>query len=88
MSLEVSRYYFLWTRSTCPHCVRASDLLTENGYPHTIYTLDKKPELLQEVQKKFDWNTVPLIVEQSSDGTRTFIGGCSDLETYLEKLND
>jgi len=88
MSLRVSRHYFLWTKSTCPFCKKASDILAENRYPHTIYTLDSNPELLQKAKEKFNWETVPLVLEQSSDGESKFIGGCSDLETYLETLND
>lgn len=88
MSSKVSRYYFLWVKTTCPFCKRASDVLAEKGYPHTVHTMDEKPDLLERVKKKFNWSTVPLILEQSSDGENKFIGGCTDLEVYLEGLDD
>ena len=88
MSSKVSRYYFLWAKSACPFCKKASDLLAENGYPHTVYTLDNNLELLQKVKERFDWGTVPLVLEQSSDGEGKFIGGYTDLQSHLGKLND
>ena len=41
-----------------------------------------------KVKEEFNWKTVPVIAVQRSDGLREFIGGCDDLEKYLEEIND
>jgi len=51
-----------------------------------VYFLDENLPLLQEVKKNFNWDTVPLIVEQKGDGTRQFLGGHDDFVKYLEEL--
>ena len=42
----------------------------------------------EEVQKEFNWKTVPVIIEQRSDGVRNFVGGCDDLKKHLEEIDD
>jgi glutaredoxin len=88
MSSSVSRYYFMWTKSDCPYCVTAMQLLAKNQANHTVYTMDKRPDELDKVKEEFNWKTVPVIAVQRSDGLREFIGGCDDLEKYLEEIND
>ena len=88
MSSKAKRYFFLWIKPECPYCQKASDLLAENEYPHTLYNLDSDPELMNKVKQKFNHKTVPMIVEQRNDGESNFIGGCDDLEKHLETLND
>ena len=85
MSLEVNRHFFLWIKNYCPFCKSARELLEKLNIPHTIFDVTANPELLEEVQENVSvyWKTVPLIVEQSSSGKRTFIGGFTDLEKYL-----
>ena len=45
---------------------------------------DKKKGLLEEVQKKFNWETVPVIVDRQ-DNIEIFVGGYTDLVEYLER---
>ena len=87
MSSKANRYFFLWIKPECPYCQKASDMLAEREYPHTLYNLDNNPELMEKVKGKFNWRTVPMVVEQRNDGESTFIGGCDDLEKHLEQLH-
>jgi glutaredoxin len=50
--------------------------------------MSKRPHELDKVKEEFNWKTVPVIAVQRSDGLREFIGGCDDLEKYLEEIND
>jgi len=43
-------------------------------------------EQLEKVQNQHQWSTVPLIIEHCSNGDRSFIGGCSELDIYLETI--
>jgi len=59
-------------------------LLSEKQYDFECYGLDKQPELLTEIKKTYNWETVPVVVEITA-GQEKFIGGFSDLKEYLEK---
>ena len=88
MSSSVNRYYFMWSKSTCPYCVKATELLAQNQVNHTVYTMDERGDELDKVKGHFDWKTVPIITSQRSDGPMEFIGGCDDLRKHLEEIND
>jgi len=90
-SYLVNRYYFLWVKEDCEWCVKAMDLLdllNEKVDQYTVFTLDEEPELLEEVKKNFNWQTVPIIFEVCSNGTTKLIGGFTDLEKHLEEIKE
>ena len=77
MSSSVSRYYFMWTKSDCPYCVTAMQLLAKYHVNHTVYTMSKRPDELDKVKEEFNWNfTIDL-----SDGLPEII------EWYKERLH-
>tara|TARA_R110000824_G_scaffold68140_2_gene176416 strand:+ start:142 stop:408 length:267 start_codon:yes stop_codon:yes gene_type:complete len=88
MSYTVNKHYFLWIREHCPFCKKAQALLGENELTHTVYAMDQYPEKLKEVKDKFDWQTVPIIFEVTSDGDCKLIGGFTDIKKHLEKIDD
>ena len=67
----------------CPYCVKAQALLLEKQLKHEVFVVDEDPTLLESVQKKYDWKTVPVVVEEVED-SENFIVGYTDL---LEHLN-
>jgi glutaredoxin len=76
--------YVVWAKSECSYCQRAQALLLEKGLPHNIILVDQAQALLQEVQQKFNWSTVPVIVEEKNN-VEIFVGGFTDLVEYLER---
>jgi|TARA_R110000824_G_scaffold386041_1_gene580499 glutaredoxin len=76
--------YTVWAKSECPYCQRAQALLLEKKLPHNIVLVDQEQDILQEVQQKFNWPTVPVIVEKRND-IEIFVGGFTDLVEYLER---
>lgn len=76
-------YYFLWGRATCPHCVLAANFFVEKALPHITHFLDDRPEILEGLQQRFKWPTVPLILEYRLDGSQYFIGGREALVKYI-----
>ena len=75
--------YKVWIKMNCPYCVKAQALLLEKQLKHEVFVVDEDPALLESVQKKYDWKTVPVVVEEVED-SENFIGGYTDL---LEHLN-
>jgi len=77
------KYYFLWAKSDCEWCIKAADLLNTKAISYTTFTMDKQQDLLKEVKENFKWETVPIILEVSSNGQTNFVGGYDDLEKHL-----
>ena len=79
------RYFKILTRKGCPYCVHAKELLIEKKEQFMFCCLDDSDILLSFFKKKYDWNTVPMIIERYTDSNREkFVGGFTDLCTHLE----
>ena len=74
----------IWLKTTCPFCEDAQNLLAQRGIPHEVIVVDRQPVVLREVQAKYDWHTVPVILEEK-ESVEVFIGGYADLVQYLER---
>lgn len=75
----------LYTKPTCPFCVRAKDLLTQKGIEFEDHDISSNPALRAEISASVGgYRTVPMIF---LDGK--FIGGCSELQALAGagKLN-
>ena len=65
----------IYTRSTCPYCRAAKELLDEKGVKFTEHEITREPDKRQEMlQKSGGRSTVPQIFI----GER-HVGGCDDL---------
>ncbi len=74
----------LYTKSDCPYCHAAIALLAEHQKEFECYGLDRQPELLNEIQSTYNWQTVPVVVE-ITEGQEKFIGGFTDLKEDLNR---
>ena len=74
----------VYTKSNCPYCQMAIQLLADNQKEFECYALDNQPRLLNEIKETYRWQTVPVIVE-ITEGNEKFIGGFTDLQEYLNK---
>jgi len=71
----------LYTKPTCPFCIRAKELLTERGIEYEDIDVSKDPELRAEVAESVGgFRTVPMIFLDEK-----FIGGFSDLQALDAK---
>ncbi len=64
----------IYSKTTCPACVMAKDLLDKKGVTYEEIILDNKPEETQELITRTGMKTVPQIFINGE-----LIGGCSDL---------
>ena len=79
----MNKQYHLYVKNTCQFCHEALKLLDKRGLQYTVATVDENEELLTEVKERYDWKTVPIILEFSQvEGVR-FIGGYDDLYKHL-----
>jgi|TARA_Y100000310_G_scaffold254922_1_gene262134 glutaredoxin len=79
----VRRSYHLYVKTSCIFCKKAVELLEKHALLHGQTIMDDNEDLLTEVKDRYNWDTVPLILELSQvEGVR-FIGGYTDLCEYL-----
>lgn len=64
----------IYSKTSCPACVMAKDILNKKGAAYEEIILDNKPEEIQELISRTGMKTVPQIFINEE-----FIGGCSDL---------
>ncbi|MEM6603925.1 MAG: glutaredoxin 3 [Pseudomonadota bacterium] len=65
----------IYTKSTCPFCVKAKSLLDSKNVTYTEYDIGKQPELRDDMISKANGKTT---VPQIFIGEK-HIGGCDDL---------
>ena len=83
------RYFEVYAWTECPFCVHAKELLIEKGEQFMFCCLDQSDVLLTFLKKKYDWETVPMIIEKNTDSNEErFIGGFTDLVKYLGEKSD
>lgn len=64
----------IYTRSGCPYCTRAKELLNSKGAAFNEINAGNAPELRAEMQQRSGRNTFPQIFVGS-----VHVGGCDDL---------
>ena len=81
----MSKYYHLYAMGTCPYCLNAIKLLDDGGYNYTLTLLDKNELFLEHLKTKYNWKTVPIILEHDENNHEEskFIGGYTDLMDYF-----
>lgn len=78
------RYFQIYAWTECPFCIHAKELLIEREEQFMFCCLDSSDALLLYLKKKYNWNTVPMIIEKNTDNNEEkFIGGFTDLSAYL-----
>ena len=64
----------IFSKTTCPACVMAKEILKSKGVTYEEVVLDNKPEETKALMDKTGMRTVPQIFINNE-----LIGGCSDL---------
>ena len=64
----------IYTKTTCPACVLAKQILEQKGAPFQEFNMDDKPDELKSLIEKTGMKTVPQIFINGQ-----LIGGCSDM---------
>jgi len=83
------KYYEIYAWTECPFCVDAKKLLIERGKQFMFCCLDQSDLLLKHLKDKYEWETVPMIIEKNTNSAEeTFIGGFTDLKKHLGESGD
>lgn len=69
----------IYTKSYCPYCARAKELLDSLDVDYKEHVLDDEPEEFDELKKRTNHMTVPQIFIKGN-----FLGGSDDLAALVE----
>ena len=75
-------FYKLYVRDDCGFCKRAVEFMTKHDIEHVTCS-ETGPQLIEEMKKKYDWPTVPIIIEVDGEN-ETLIGGYTDMRKYFK----
>lgn len=78
----MKNFFTVYSKTDCNYCKKAISLLDERKARFLVVVMDKNPEFIEKVKQDMNMTTVPIIVENLELGAR-IIGGCDDLEKYL-----
>ena len=76
-------YYHIYAKATCPFCVRAINFMNEQGFDYVLTLVDASPEYYHKLKKKYEHQTVPMVVEHDVAGNEKFIGGMTNRERQV-----
>lgn len=68
----------IFTTQTCPYCIAAKRLLTQQGFSYTEHDVSKDSSLRKKIMRKTGRRTVPQIFMADRH-----IGGFDDLQQHL-----
>ena len=57
-----SKKVTIYTTRSCPHCLRAKDLLKRKGISFEEIDVTENPKRREEAEARYGWMTVPIIV--------------------------
>ncbi len=72
--------FIIYGRTSCPFCRMALDVLDHLGQEKVFFDFTEDHEAIEDAKRFYNWNTVPMILENNKEtGSTKFIGGFDDL---------
>ena len=79
--------YSIYGLKWCIFCLRAINLMQEQGIEFHYYPLDNQEKVLEYINESYGHKTVPIIIK-NTDGVEVLIGGYDDLVKHIRKQED
>tara|TARA_Y100000296_G_C5108452_1_gene223840 strand:- start:533 stop:817 length:285 start_codon:yes stop_codon:yes gene_type:complete len=87
------KHYMLVIKKSCSYCEKALELLKDRECSFAYTDMDNAKRLLKTTLEQANWNTVPMIWEQTLEWENdqptvienNFVGGCTELVEIFEK---
>ena len=78
--------YIIYAKEACPYCDKLLEFMKNNNKSFIYLVLYNLEDELNEVKERYNWETVPMVIELEGDDEQgKFIGGCEDTIKYLER---
>lgn len=79
--------YVIYGVTDCPHCLRAQALCMEKDIEYVWVSMDWSKTYREDIKKRKNWNTYPVITRYSTLETSEFlVGGFDELQLELLSL--
>jgi glutaredoxin-related protein len=83
------KYYHLFIKTNCIFCKKAISLLEKNNIPFVATACDKSDDFVKSIKKYYNWQTVPIIVEENLDENLklvdwNLVGGYTELRKIID----
>jgi len=80
--------YIIYGTSYCPYCKSSKMILESRRIECVFLSMDEDIKGLEEAKKYYNWNTVPIVLENNKDtGKIKFIGGYTDLMRRVGEID-
>jgi glutaredoxin len=77
--------FYIYSLEYCPYSMEAEQIIKQNNLSHKIIKV--KQEEKNKYKKLNKWNTFPQVFYKHKTNKLKLIGGCSDLEKYINIIN-
>tara|TARA_E500000318_G_scaffold92585_1_gene91318 strand:- start:192 stop:443 length:252 start_codon:yes stop_codon:yes gene_type:complete len=78
--------YIIYAKEDCPFCDKLLEFMKKNNKRFIYLVLYNLEDELNEIKERYDWETIPMVVELEGDNDQgKFIGGCEDTIEYLKR---
>jgi|7_EtaG_2_1085326.scaffolds.fasta_scaffold142664_1 glutaredoxin len=78
--------YLIYAKEECPYCEKLLSYMKQENKRFIYVLVYNLEEKLQEVMNKYNWNTVPIVIEmEENNGETKLIGGCDDAIKYFKQ---
>ena len=78
-------YFKVIAREKCHYCIKAKVHLKHNNLPFEYCSVDSSEELLSYYKTIYKHDTVPIIILKGGEMDDKFIGGYTELVSFLER---
>ena len=83
----MNSYFHVYSKQRCNFCSKAQKMLKDAGVEFMVTDMTKAKSALEILKGWTSWDTVPIVFHVQGD-KQFFVGGCEELEQYLERSND
>ena len=81
----MNKYFHIYGAIDCPFCIDAVMLLTSLGYEYILTLMDQSPTYGALIKSAYAHPTVPIITYCNNLDEEEFIGGATELVSFLSK---
>ena len=83
----MNSYFHVYSKQRCNFCSKAKKMLKDAGDEFMVTDMTKAKSALEILKGWTSWDTVPIVFHVQGD-KQFFVGGCEELEQYLERNSD
>ena len=77
--------YIIYAREDCNFCKKLLRFMHDRDQKFIYVLMHNMDENLKKIMTKYNWRTVPLVIQVEENGEEKFIGGCDDTIELIKR---